>query len=65
MSELEDTVRKDEIMVRQEDGQTFVIKLEAKTSSPLDVEGVNLDLAADEIVLFIYTQETLYSRTPN
>ncbi len=35
------------------DGKTFVTKLEEKSGSPLDVEGIDVGLTADEIVQFI------------
>lgn len=35
-------------------GEDFVIRPEVKTSSPLDVEGIDLDITSDEIVQFIH-----------
>ena len=42
-----------EVRVKRNDGQTFVIKPEQAAGSPLDVEGVNLDITTSEIVQFI------------
>ena len=39
--------------MQREDGKTFVTKLEEETVSPLDVEGIDLGLTANEIVQFI------------
>ena len=39
-----------EVRVRRRDGQEFVIKPAAPTDSPLDVQGVDLGLSAEEIV---------------
>ena len=40
----------DEVRVRRRDGREFVIKPAERMDSPLDVEGVELSLSADEIV---------------
>lgn len=41
------------VRIRRQDGQTFVIVPERSDKSPLDVEGVNLGLTAEEIVSFV------------
>jgi len=46
-------IQEGEVRVKRKDGQTFVIKPEQKAGSPLDVEGVDLGIAATEIVQFI------------
>ena len=46
-------IREGEVRVKRKDGQTFVIKPEQQTGSPLDVEGVNLGITTTEIVQFI------------
>jgi hypothetical protein len=38
------------VLVRRKDGTVFMIQPVEKPESPLDVEGVNLGLTADEIV---------------
>ncbi len=41
------------VRIRRRDGQTFVIKPEQSSRSPLDVEGVDLGVTTDEIVDFV------------
>ena len=50
---LEEAVRDGEVRIKRQDGQSFVIRPEPKNGSPLDVEGVDLGLTAEEIVRFI------------
>ena len=50
---LDQAVREGEVRVKRKDGQTFVIKPERKTDSPLDVEGIDLGITTTEIVQFI------------
>lgn len=50
---LEQARREGAVRIRRRDGQTFVLKPEQSTGSPLDVEGVDLDLTTDEIVAFV------------
>ncbi|MCZ7673359.1 MAG: hypothetical protein M5U34_42725 [Chloroflexi bacterium] len=40
--------------MRRKDGQTFLIVPEVTNRSPLDVEGVDIDLSKEEIVQFIH-----------
>ncbi len=51
---LEKAIREGEVRVRSKDGQTFVITPEAVSGSPLDVEGVDLNLSREDIVAFIH-----------
>jgi len=39
-----------EVLIKRKDGSIFVIKPVSKNTSPLDVEGVSLNLSAQEIV---------------
>ena len=41
------------VRIRRRDGQSFIITPEIPNDSPLNVEGVNLDLSREEIVDFI------------
>jgi hypothetical protein len=50
---LEQARRKGAVHIRRRDGQSFVLKPEARIGSPLDIDGVDLDLTADEIVAFV------------
>lgn len=53
-SQLEKAMREGEVRVKHKDGQTFLIVPEAAGGSPLEVEGVDLDLTKEEIVKFIH-----------
>ncbi|MDA8206769.1 MAG: type II toxin-antitoxin system prevent-host-death family antitoxin [Thermaerobacter sp.] len=50
---LEQARRDGEVWIRRRTGQMFVVKPEAATHSPLDVEGVNMDITTQEIVDFV------------
>jgi PAS domain-containing protein len=50
---LEQAQREGAVRIRRRDGQTFVITPEQATGSPLDVEGITLDVTAEEIVAFV------------
>jgi len=50
---LEKAVREGEIRIRRKDGQTFVVRSEARVDSPLDVRGIDLGITTAEIVQFI------------
>ena len=41
------------VRIRRQDGQSFVLTPERPSGSPLDVEGIDLDLTTDEIVAFV------------
>ena len=51
---LEQAVKEGEIKIKRKDGQTFVIRPEARAGSPLDVEGIDLGITTADIVQFIY-----------
>lgn len=51
---LEKAVRDGEVRVRRKDGQIFIIVPEKPSGSPLDVEGIDLDLSKEEIIEFIH-----------
>ena len=42
-----------EVRIKRRDGQVFVIKPLLESGSPLDIEGVELNLTAAEIVEFV------------
>ena len=42
-----------EVRVKRRDGRVFVIRPERNTTSPLDIEGIDLDVTTGEIVQFI------------
>ena len=47
---LDKVVQEGEVRIRRKDGQVFVVKLEQGTDSPLDIEGIELDLTASDIL---------------
>lgn len=51
---LEQARQEGEVRIQREDGQTFVLKPESDGRSPLDVEGIDLGVSADEIVGFVH-----------
>jgi prevent-host-death family protein len=52
-SVLETAQRDGAVRIRRRNGQTFVLQPETARTSPLDVEGVDLDVTTDEIVTMI------------
>lgn len=50
---LDQAVEEGEVRIKRRDGQTFVIKPERSSGSPLDVEGIDLNVTTDEIIEFI------------
>jgi hypothetical protein len=51
---LDTAAREGAVQIRRRDGQLFLLKAEPPSASPLDVEGVSLDISADEIVAFVH-----------
>lgn len=47
---LEQAARNGEVRIKRRDGQVFVIRPQQRKGSPLDVEGVQLNLTRDEIL---------------
>jgi len=52
-SVLDKAAQEGEVRVKRKDGQVFVIRLVSPDDSPLNVEGVDLGLTAEEILEFI------------
>ena len=50
---LEEARREGAVRIQRRDGQSFVLTPESTSSSPLDVEGVDLHITRDEIVGFV------------
>jgi len=50
---LDQAAKEGEVRIRRKDGQVFVIKLQPRADSPLDVQAVNLDVTTDEIVSIV------------
>lgn len=49
------------VRIQRRDGQMFTLKLEPIVTSPLDVEGIDLNLSTEEIVSFIHEGRRAYS----
>lgn len=58
---LDQAAREGEVRIKRKDGRVFVLKLETSRDSPLDVEGLDLGLTAQEIVQLVREGR----RTPN
>lgn len=50
---LDNAKKQGSVRIRRRDGQSFIITPEKHKNSPLDVEGIKLNLSSDEIVDFI------------
>ena len=50
---LEQSRTEGEVRIKRKDGQEFVIRPAEKPESPLDVEGIDLEISAEEIVGFV------------
>ena len=50
---LEQSRTEGEVRIKRKDGQEFVIKPAEKPASPLDVDGIDLEISAEEIVGFV------------
>jgi PHD/YefM family antitoxin component YafN of YafNO toxin-antitoxin module len=47
---LEQAARNGEVRIKRRDGQVFVIRPQKRKGSPLDIEGVQLNLTRDDIL---------------
>ncbi|MBC7251986.1 MAG: type II toxin-antitoxin system Phd/YefM family antitoxin [Anaerolineae bacterium] len=50
---LDKAPREGEVLIKRRDGQVFVVRPQTRPGSPLDIEGIDLDVTASEIVAFI------------
>jgi len=50
---LDRAVKEGQVKIKRRDGQTFVIRPEPRQGSPLDIEGIELNVTTSEIVQFI------------
>ena len=57
---LEQAARNGEVRIKRRDGQVFVIRPQKRQGSPLDVEGIQLDLTRDEILQSIAESRRSY-----
>ena len=61
---LEQADEEGEVRIRRKDGRIYVIKPQQRTASPLDVEGVDLDVDTAEIVAWIREGRERFDRKP-
>jgi hypothetical protein len=50
---LDEATKKGSVRVKRRDGRTFIIQPEVKVDSPLDIQGIDLNVSTQEIVEFI------------
>ena len=50
---LDKALRDGEVLIKRRDGQVFVVRPQTQRGSPLDVEGLDLDITAAETVAFV------------
>jgi hypothetical protein len=50
---LEQAEEEGEVKIRRKDGRTYIVKPDPQTASPLDVDGVDIDVDTAEIVALI------------
>jgi hypothetical protein len=53
-----------EVLIQRRDGQTFVVRPQARDASPLDVGKVNVRLTRDEILGAIYESRARLAEPP-
>lgn len=58
---LENAAREGEVRVKRRDGQVFVIRRQVDRRSPLDVDGVDLQLSREEIVRSVREGRRMYN----
>jgi antitoxin (DNA-binding transcriptional repressor) of toxin-antitoxin stability system len=50
---LDRALQEGEVLIKRRDGQVFVVKPQARPDSPLDIDGIDLNVTASEIVAFV------------
>lgn len=50
---LDKAANEGEVRIHRRDGSVFVVRPAAMSGSPLDIEGIDLDITGDEILGFI------------
>lgn len=50
---LDMALQEGQVMIKRKDGQVFVLRPQDETESPLDVQGIDMGVSAEEIVQFI------------
>jgi PHD/YefM family antitoxin component YafN of YafNO toxin-antitoxin module len=50
---LDQAAEEGEVRIKRKDGRVFIVKVQRREKSPLDIEGVDLGLSAKEILEYI------------
>ena len=50
---LEKATEEGEVRIKRKDGQVFIVRVQPRADSPLNVDGIDLGITTDEIVQFI------------
>jgi hypothetical protein len=50
---LDKALREGQVLIKRRDGQVFVVRPQPRPDSPLNIEGIDLNVTASEIVTFI------------
>jgi hypothetical protein len=50
---LNQALKEGQVLIKRRDGQVFILKPQPRADSPLDIDGVNLNVTATEIVNFV------------
>ena len=59
---LDQATEEGEVRIKRKDGRIFVIRPEEKKDSPLDVEGIDLNITTNEILGFIHEGRRITSK---
>lgn len=59
---LDKALREGEVLIKRRDGQVFVVRPQSRPGSLLDVEGIDLNLTASEIVAFVHEGRREYEK---
>jgi antitoxin Phd len=59
---LDKALREGEVLIKRRDGQVFVVRPQPRAKSLLDVEGIDLNLTASEIVGFVHEGRREFGR---
>jgi PAS domain-containing protein len=50
---LEKAAEEGEVRIKRKDGRVFIVRVQPRADSPLNVKGIDLGITTDEIVQFI------------
>lgn len=59
---LDQAAREGEVRIRRKDGKIFVIRLQPREKSPLEIKGIDLGISSQEILDFIDEGRKSYSQ---